>query len=74
MYDMLVNGDPRSFKCREIAYEVEVDEKSNTYIRYNAYENAEEFRKNLEKINPIKIDIGPVHSAPVRIPSWYAHY
>jgi len=38
----------------------------DVYIRYLSYENAEEFRKDLCKKLPYKIDIGAVFSAPAR--------
>jgi|EP00945_MAST-04E_sp_MAST-4E-sp1_P007381 DNA primase small subunit len=53
-------GNPEYFYHREISFTLEDD----IYIRYLNFRNASEFRKEITKKQPHKIDIGAVYSHP----------
>ena len=60
-------GNPEYFYHREISFTLEDD----IYIRYLNFRNASEFRKEITKKQPHKIDIGAVYSHP---PSMHTMY
>jgi hypothetical protein len=51
--------------CREFSYEIDTGDGQTTYVRYQAYENAQTFRKALGEMNPNKIDIGGIYPTEV---------
>lgn len=52
----------KRFTHRELAYTVGTD----TYIRYQSFENADELKKSVCSYNPTRFEIGPVYSVRVR--------
>jgi DNA primase catalytic subunit len=49
----------KNFTHREFSFTL----ASDTYLRYNSFGDVEEFRKELERLQPVKIDIGAVYNA-----------
>lgn len=40
--------------------------QNDIYVRYQSFSSQQEMEKEIQKINPYKIDIGAVYSRPVR--------
>jgi DNA primase catalytic subunit len=53
------------FSQREFSFTLLGGEKSEIYLRYQSFADEQEFKKELIRLNPIKIDIGAVFSAKV---------
>lgn len=53
------------FSQREFSFTLLGGEKSEIYLRYQSFADDQEFKKELIRLNPIKIDIGAVFSAKV---------
>jgi DNA primase small subunit len=53
----------RLFTHREIAFTLQND----VYLRYNSFETADEFKKQVCTLNPTRFEIGPVYTARVRV-------
>jgi DNA primase catalytic subunit len=53
------------FSQREFSFTLLGTDKSEIYLRYQSFADEQEFRKELLRLNPIKIDIGAVFSAKV---------
>ena len=53
----------RLFTHREFAFSLPGD----IYIRYNSFGTAEDFRREVLRLNPERFEIGPVYSAKVRV-------
>jgi DNA primase small subunit len=53
----------RLFTNREIAFTLQND----VYLRYNSFETADEFKKQVCTLNPTRFEIGPVYTARVRV-------
>lgn len=53
-FNWLGKGKPEEFECREVSFTLEND----IYLRYLCFYNDEEFKKELIKRTPEKIDIG----------------
>ncbi|KAK4056936.1 p48 polypeptide of DNA primase [Microbotryomycetes sp. JL221] len=49
----------KQFTNREFAMTL----KDDVYLRYNSYADAEEFKKDILRLNPTRFEIGPVYSA-----------
>ncbi|KAJ9124275.1 hypothetical protein QFC22_001075 [Naganishia vaughanmartiniae] len=52
----------RLFTHREFAFTL----GESTYVRYNSFNNAEEFKKEILRANPTRFEIGPVYNARPR--------
>jgi DNA primase small subunit len=51
------------FTHREFAFTVSDD----IYIRYNSYQTADDFKRDVLRLNPSRFEIGPQYSARVRL-------
>ncbi|CAM0140746.1 unnamed protein product [Umbelopsis sp. WA50703] len=49
----------RNFTHREFSFTL----ASDTYLRYNSYADADDLRNDIERLQPVKIDIGAVYTA-----------
>ena len=50
------------FTHREFAFTLQGD----VYIRYNSFHTADDFKKEVVRLNPARFEIGPQYSARVR--------
>ncbi|KAG2175915.1 hypothetical protein INT44_000393 [Umbelopsis vinacea] len=55
-YDTTPN---KNFVQREFSFTL----ASDTYLRYNSFSDAEELRNEIERLQPVKIDIGAIYTA-----------
>ena len=53
----------RLFTHREFAFTLPGD----IYMRYNSFGTAEDFRREILRLNPERFEVGPVYSAKVRV-------
>ncbi|KAL6069601.1 primase, DNA, polypeptide 1 (49kDa) [Balamuthia mandrillaris] len=53
-----------TFMKREFSFEIDIPGGGTTYKRYLCYENTEQFKNDLAKEVPRKIDVGAIYSAP----------
>jgi DNA primase small subunit len=53
------------FSQREFSFTLMGTDKSEIYLRYQSFSDDQEFKKELIKLNPIKLDIGAVFSFKV---------
>lgn len=51
------------FTQREFAFTLQGD----VYLRYNSFDNADDLKKQICKLNPTRFEIGPMYSARVRV-------
>ncbi|CAO3679671.1 unnamed protein product [Umbelopsis vinacea] len=59
MAQLSIAQSTKNFTHREFSFTL----ASDTYLRYNSFGDVEEFRKELERLQPVKIDIGAVYNA-----------
>ena len=57
----LVGDEKTNFKRREFSFNILI-ENEDIYCRYLCFDDSEEFKKELIKKCPIKIDIGAVYN------------
>lgn len=53
----------RVSKNREFAFTL----KGDVYLRYQSFDNADDFKKKVCHYNPTRFEIGPVYDAPVSL-------
>lgn len=53
----------KNFVNREFAFTLQND----AYLRYNSFNNWEEFKKEVCRVDPLRFEIGPVYSAKVSL-------
>lgn len=61
--DVLIIAPTRLWTHREFAFTL----GESTYVRYNSFNNSEEFKKEILRANPTRFEIGPVYNARVSI-------
>lgn len=54
----------RLFTHREFAFTL----GESTYVRYNSFNNAEDFKKEILRANPTRFEIGPIYNVRVSRP------
>ncbi|OXU28092.1 hypothetical protein TSAR_013891 [Trichomalopsis sarcophagae] len=60
LYEWLNYGEANTFACREFAFNFEGDR----YLRYQAYSSLNDFKNDVKRKKPYKIDIGAVYNNP----------
>ena len=60
--DWLCRNDIRKLKNRELCFTIENDR----YIRYQSFDSLNQLKKRIQKLIPIKIDIGAIYNISPR--------
>jgi DNA primase catalytic subunit len=53
----------RLFTHREFAFTL----GESTYVRYNSFNNVEDFKKEILRVNPTRFEIGPIYNVRVSV-------
>jgi DNA primase small subunit len=58
---MHVHQNPKQFEHREISYLVKLPNNDEYCLRHQGYSSCQKFREDVLRLNPVRIDMGPIY-------------